>query len=73
MIDSLLHTLRTDPAIVARLHRFRRRRNEMTYERVVTVTEREAAGFLTLVRELRQSLIAWFTAEHPALLPPADG
>jgi hypothetical protein len=73
VIDSLLHTLRTDPAIVARLHRFRRRRNEMTYERVVTVTEREAAGLLTLVRELRASLIAWLTAEHPGLLPPADG
>jgi hypothetical protein len=57
---------------VTRLHRFRRMRNEMTYERVGTVTEPEAAGFLTLVREVRLALIIWLTAEHPALLPPVD-
>ncbi len=72
VIDSLLHTVRTDPAVVARLHRFRRMRNEMTYERVGTVTEQEAAGFTTLVRELRSALVAWLTAKHPALMPPAD-
>jgi len=72
VIDSLLHTVQTDRAVVARLHRFRRMRNEMTYERVGTVTEQEAAGFTTLVRELRSALVAWLTAKHPALMPPAD-
>jgi len=71
VIDSLLHTARTDPAVVARLHRFRRMRNEMTYERLGTVTEQEAAGFTTLVRELRSALVAWLTTKHPALLPPS--
>ena len=72
VIDSLLHTVHTDSAVVARLHRFRRMRNEMTYERVGTVTGREAAGFVTLVNELRSALVAWLTAEHPTLLRPAD-
>lgn len=64
--------MQTDSAVVARLHRFRRMRNEMTYERVGTVTEREATALLTLVCELRSTLVAWLAAEHPALLPPAD-
>jgi hypothetical protein len=45
----------------------------MTYERVGTVTEQEAAGYTTLVRELRSALVAWLTTKHPAVTPPADG
>lgn len=68
VLDSLLHTLGVDSVRVGKLHRFRRMRNEMTYERVGTVSETEARAFLALVAELRESVVAWLRQTHPELL-----
>ncbi len=68
VLDSLLHTVGVAPPTVARLHRFRRMRNEMTYERVGVVTDSEAAGFLALVGDLRAAVTGWLQTEHPPLL-----
>lgn len=66
VLDSLLHTLGTDPVLVGKLHRFRRMRNEMTYERVGTVSESEAKGFLALVAELRRDVVMWLRLPYYA-------
>lgn len=68
VLDSLLHTLGVDSVRVGKLHRFRRMRNEMTYERVGTVSEREATEFLALVKELRSALVVWLRGVNPRLL-----
>lgn len=67
VLDSLAHTIGIDPSRLAKFHRFRRIRNEMTYERVGTVTDREAMEFLALVGDLRLTLLAWIWAKRPDL------
>lgn len=68
VLDSLLHTLGVDSVRVGKLHRFRRMRNAMTYERVGSVSETEARAFLALVGELRGVVAAWLKQTHPELL-----
>jgi hypothetical protein len=67
LIDSLLHTMRVDSSVVRELHRWRRARNTMTYERLGTVTASEAGKFVEFVQDLRERVTAWLAKEHPDL------
>lgn len=67
VIDSLLHTMRVGSAVVGELHRWRRARNTMTYERLGTVTASEAAEFVEFVQDLRKRVTTWLAKEHPEL------
>jgi hypothetical protein len=67
VIDSLLHTVQVDSGVVRELHRWRRARNTMTYERLGTVTASEAAEFVEFVQDFRKRVKAWLAKEHPGL------
>jgi len=67
VIDSLLHTLRAEARLVSELHRWRRARNTMTYERLGTVTLPEAGKFVEFVEGLRGRVTNWLAKEHPKL------
>ena len=67
IVDSLLYTVGLGQSEVGALHRVRRLRNEMTYERVGTTTAEEAERFVERVRELRVVVLAWLVKRHPEL------
>ena len=69
LIDSLAHTIGADSRRVGRLHRQRKARNTMTYERVGTVSEAESREALDLALALTDGVRKWLKANHPALLP----
>lgn len=68
VIDSLAHTVGADPVLIAKLHRYRRLRNEMTYERAGTLSQQEAEAFLGVVESLRRTVRAWLRERHPQLM-----
>ena len=68
VLDSLIHTIGVEQALVGRLHRIRRSRNTMTYERIGTVTEGESRTHLAEVTSLNAAVLAWLANHHPALL-----
>jgi hypothetical protein len=68
VIDSLSYTVGAEPQIVGRLHRYRRLRNEMTYERVGRLDDHEVQVFLSHVEKLRTALVEWLTDTHPRLM-----
>jgi hypothetical protein len=70
IIDSLSHTAGIESRAVGRFHRYRRLRNEMMYERVGRLSDREADQFLSYVEELRTAIVAWLRATHPRVMSP---
>lgn len=68
VIDSLSHTVGVEPQLVGRLHRYRRLRNEMTYERVGRLEHDEVEIFLSHVQELRSAVVQWLTTVHSRLM-----
>lgn len=67
VVDSLLHTVGLSGTEVSALHRVRRMRNEMTYERVGTATREQADAFLARVVELRITVHTALTKRYPEL------
>jgi hypothetical protein len=67
VIDSLLHTMRVESGVVRELHRWRRARNTMTYERMGNVSAAQAGKFVEFVQELRSGVTAWLAVAHPDL------
>ena len=68
MIQSLAYTTGADTELVAQLDAFRKKRNIADYERAGVVSEHEAEEMTTLARELRRSVEAWLSREHPELM-----
>ncbi len=68
-IQSLAHTLRTDPGVIIQLDGFRKKRNISDYERAGGVSEQEAQEMAALADRLREDLIHWLRKEHPRLIP----
>lgn len=71
LIDSLAHTIGADSRMVGRLHRQRKARNTMTYERVGTVSEAESWEALELALALTEAVRTWLKAHYSALLAEA--
>jgi len=67
LIQSLSFTLKTDPAIIKRLDKFRQKRNISDYERAGLVTEQEAEEMIALAKQLRDDVEQWLRAHHPKL------
>jgi hypothetical protein len=66
-LDSLSETIGAEPALIGRLHRVRRLRNALTYERIGTVTVAEADDFLAFAIEFRRRIESHLRVEHPNL------
>ncbi len=66
-IDSLAETIDAESALVSRLHRVRRLRNALTYERVGTVTPADAEEFLAFAIEFRRLVESRLRVKHAKL------
>lgn len=69
LIQSLALTLGAKYApVVAELDAARKKRNLNVYERVGSVSEKEAKALLETMRQLRKDVEDWLRANHPELL-----
>ena len=63
-IDSLLHTVGLDAAIVRRLDTARKKRNRAEYDSVGAISVGEADEVRMLAEDLRARVAAWLEREH---------
>ena len=70
VIQSLVLTIGASPQEVGRLDAFRKKRNVSDYDRAGTTSEAEVAELLAIVISLRQRVMEWLAATHPALVKP---
>ena len=71
-ILSLRFTIGADVASVDVLDRVRRKRNQINCELAGSTSTAEADEVLTLVTALREQVLTWLNAHHPALAPRGD-
>lgn len=67
LLQSLAFTIKTDPATVDQLNKFREKRNISDYERAGMVTEQEAEEMIALAKQLRDDVEQWIRARYPHL------
>ena len=67
-IQSLAYTIKADPALIAQLDKFRKKRNISGYERAGAVSEQEAKEMFGLAKNLRSEVDKWLRSNHPELL-----
>jgi hypothetical protein len=68
VIQSLAHTIKADPVLIAQLDKFRKKRNISDYERVGAVSQQEANEMFVLAKNLRDEVEKWLRSNHPELL-----
>ncbi len=68
IIQSLAHTIKADPALIAQLDKFRKKRNISDYERAGAVSQQEANEMFVLAKNLRDEVEKWLRSNHPELL-----
>ena len=71
VIQSLAHTVGLKESLVARLDRFRVKRNLGTYERAGMVSDREAMEMISLAVDVHAKVVAWLKKKHRDLLENA--
>ena len=67
-VQSLQHTLGAEAALVRKLDAFRRKRNQISYDKPLPVSDQEAADMLALAEELRREVEAWIRKKHSTLI-----
>lgn len=67
VLQSLAFTIKTDPATIKQLDKFREKRNISDYERAGMVTEQEAEEMIALAKQLRDDVEQWLRAHYPSL------
>lgn len=67
VLQSLAFTIKTDPATIKQLDKFREKRNISDYERAGLVTKQEAEEMIALAKQLRDDVEQWLRAHDPGL------
>jgi uncharacterized protein (UPF0332 family) len=67
VLQSLAFTIKTDPAIIKQLDKFRLKRNVSDYESAGLVTEQEAKEMIALAKQLRDDVEQWIRTNHSGL------
>jgi uncharacterized protein (UPF0332 family) len=67
VLQSLAFTIKTYPAIIKQLDKFRQKRNISDYDRAGLVTEQEAKEMIALATQLRDDVEQWLRVHHPGL------
>lgn len=68
VIQSLAHTIKADPVLIAQLDKFRKKRNISDYERAGVISEQEVTEMFALAKNLRNEIEKWLRSNHPELL-----
>lgn len=67
VLQSLAFTIKTDPAIIKQLDKFRLKRNVSDYESAGLVTEQEAEEMIALAKQIHDDVEQWIRAKHRGL------
>ncbi len=67
-IQSLAHTVGTDPGRIRLFDEIRRKRNTAEYDRAGFVSDAEAQAAVEFAARLREEVVQWLRDEHPILL-----
>ena len=67
VLQSLAFTIKTNPATIKQLDKFREKRNISDYERAGLVTEQEAEEMIALAKQRRHDVEQWLHAHYPSL------
>ena len=67
LIESLKYTINADADLIAKLHRFRKKRHISSYDMAGTVSEYEVEEAIKLARELSRVVKDWLKKNHPEL------
>jgi len=67
VIQSLALTIEADAGLIAQFDAFRTKRNAAGYERVGTISQKEADEMADLAKRLAREVPAWLNANHPEL------
>jgi len=67
-IRSLAHIIGAEPELVTKFDAFRKKRNEMGYERAGVVSKLQADEIVTIAEELKARVEKWLHDEDPELL-----
>ena len=67
VIQSLAFTIKTGPATIKQLDKFREKRDISDYERAGLVTEQEAEEMIMLAKQLRYDVEQWLRSNHDEL------
>lgn len=68
VIQSLEFTIGADSDLVAQFDAFRKKRNQLSYQRAGVASEQEAAEMVELANELHTRVAAFVARDHPELL-----
>jgi hypothetical protein len=68
VIQSLAHTIKADPVLIAQLDKFRKKRNISDYERAGVVSEQEVNEMFVLAKNLRDEVEKWLRSNYPKLI-----
>jgi hypothetical protein len=71
-IQSLALTVGVDAVMLARLDRFRKKRNVGDYEKAGMVSDEEADELVRLAEGIRRRVLEWLAAKHADLLRDGD-
>lgn len=69
VLQSLAFTLGAEPALIAQLDQFRKKRNVGGYEQAGRASDLEAGEMAALAAQLRDRTTGWLRKAHPNLLP----
>ncbi|MGB7062726.1 MAG: hypothetical protein WBF13_10315 [Candidatus Zixiibacteriota bacterium] len=67
LIESLKYTLNADSDVIAKLHRFRKKRHVSSYDMAWIVSELEVEEAMKLAQELGELVKRWLKKNHPGL------
>lgn len=67
-IQSLAFAIEADPALIAQLEAFRKKRNISDYERASAVSDQEAEEMVALAERFRKLFKDWLRVCHPNLV-----
>lgn len=67
LIESLKHTIDADPDLIAKFHRFRKKRHISSYDMAGTVSEYEVDEAIKFARELYRLVKNWLKKNHSEL------
>lgn len=65
LIESLKHTIGADANLIAKFHRFRKKRHTRSYDIAGTVSEYEVEEAIKFARELDIKVKEWLAKNHP--------
>lgn len=68
VIQSLVYTIGASPALVAQFDQFRKKRNIGSYDRIGSVSNKEAAEMTLLAQKLCKDIREWLRAYHLHLI-----